>query len=223
MSYDHSKHENRLRASALLQELKGKLTDIGTSTLDVKTMTAASSLEWWRLSKVEGVHVYQADDGWHADVVFSNLPPGVPTIIGSPGSYQTRSAALNGAIRQLSILAVNDKLPPPRTREGFRWFKFDNVEVPVNAELIETFPERLAAEGYTDFKAKGRLAWLRNQFADDNPMTAKIFQSLDQDDQNSIRIACAIALALNVHQFSIEDGLWSEFSPSEGTTSTIRM
>lgn len=175
------------------------------------------------VSKVEGVHVYQADNGWHADVAFKDLPPGVPTIIGSLGSYQTRSAALKGAARQLSILTENDKLPLPVSREGFRWFKFDNVEVPVNAELIETFPERLAAEGYTDFKAKGRLAWFRHQFADDNPMTAKIFQSLDQDDQNSIRIACTIALALDVHQFSIEDGLWSEFSPSEGMTSTMRM
>lgn len=194
MTYDHSRPENRLSASALLQELKGKLTDIGTSTLDVKTMTAASALEWWRLSKVEGVHVYQNDDGWHADIVFKDLPPGVPTIIGNPGSYQTRSAALKGAIRQISILAVNDKLPQPRPREGFRWFKFDNIEVPVNAELIESSPERLGAEGYTDFKAKGRLAWFRHQFAGDKPMTAKIFQSLDQDDQNSIRIACAIAL-----------------------------
>lgn len=223
MSYNHSRHENHLRASALLQELKGKLRDVGTSTIDVKTMTAASSLEWWRLSKVEGVHVYQADDGWHADVTFKNLPPGVPTMIGSPGSYQSQSAALKGAVRQLSILAVNDKLPLPCTQEGFRWFKFDNVEVPVNAELIETFPERLAAEGYTDFKAKGRLAWFRHQLADDKPMTAKIFQSLDQEDQNSIRIACAIALSLGVHQFSIEDGLWSEFSPTEGMTSTMRM
>ncbi|MGO4175737.1 hypothetical protein [Bosea sp. TAF32] len=203
--------------------MKGKLTDIGTSTLDVKTMTAASSLEWWRLSKVEGVHVYQVDNAWHADVTFKDLPPGVSTMIGSPGSYQSQSAALKAAVRQLSILAVNDKLPQPRPREGFRWFKFDSVEVPVNAELIETFPEKLAAEGYTDFKAKCRLAWFRRQLADDKPMTAKIFQSLDQDDQNSIRIACAIALSLGVHQFSIEDGLWSEFSPSEGTTSTMRM
>ncbi|MGO4407724.1 hypothetical protein AB4Z10_26120 [Bosea sp. RAF48] len=222
MSYDHSRHENRLRASALLEELKGKLTDIGTSTLDVKTMTAASSLEWWRLSKVEGVHVYQGDDGWQADITFKDLPFGVPTLIGSPGTYQSQSAALKGAIRQLSILAVNDKLPLPRTQEGFRWFKFDNVEVPVNANLIETFPQRLAAEGYTDFKAKGRLAWFRHQLADDKPITARIFESLDQDDQNSIRIACAIALSLGVQQFSIEDGLWSEFSPSEGMTSTMR-
>lgn len=223
MSYDHSRPANRLRASALLLQLEGKLTDIGTSTLDVKTMTAASSLEWWRLSKVEGVHVYQAGDGWHADVAFKDMPQGVPTIIGSLGSYQSQSAALKGAVRQLSILAVNDKLPQPRPREGLRWFKFDNVEVPVNAELIETFPERLAAEGYTDFKAKGRLAWFRHQLADDKPMTARIFQSLDQDDQDSIRITCAIALSLGVHQFSIEDGLWSEFSPSEGMTSTMRM
>lgn len=223
MSYDHSTHENRLRASTLLQELKGKLSNVGTSTIDAKTMTAASSLEWWRLLKVEGVHVYQADDGWHADVTFKNLPPGVPTMMGSVGSYQSQSAALKSAVRQLSILAVNDKLPLPPTQEGYRWFKFDNVEVPVNADLIAAFPERLAAEGYTDFKAKGRLAWFRHQLADDKPMTAKIFQSLDQDDQNSIKIACAIALSFSVHQFSIEDGLWSEFSPSEGTTSTMRM
>ena len=81
----------------------------------------------------------------------------------------------------------------------------------------------MAAEGYTDLKAKGRLAWLRHRFADDRPMTAKIFQSLDQDDQNNITIACGIALALDVHRFSIEDGLWREFSPSEGMTSSMRM
>lgn len=74
MSYDHSRHENRLRASALFHELKGQLPESAASTIDVKTMTAASSLQWWRLSKVVGVHVFQEDDGWHADVVFNDLP-----------------------------------------------------------------------------------------------------------------------------------------------------
>lgn len=45
-----------------------------------------------------------------------------------------------------------------RSREGYRWFKFDHIEVSVSAALLETFPERLPAEGYTEFKAKGRLA-----------------------------------------------------------------
>lgn len=147
----------------------------------------------------------------------------MPTIIGISECYRSRPEALKGAIDQLSILAVNDKLPLPDTRDGHRWFKFDNIEVPVSSELIETFPERLAAEGYTNFKAKGRLAWFRHQFADDHPLTAKIFGALDPEDQNSIMIGCGIASALGVHQFSMKDGLWSDFSPSAAVTPTMRM
>lgn len=44
MTYDHSKFENWHRTIALLQELKGKIADAGTSIIDVKTMTAASRL-----------------------------------------------------------------------------------------------------------------------------------------------------------------------------------
>ena len=64
--------------------------------------------------------------------------------------------------------------------------------------------------------SKGRLARFRHQSADDHPMTAGIFQSLGQEDRNRITIVCGIALALGIHRFSIEDGLWSEFSPSDG-------
>ena len=54
-------------------------------------------------------------------------------------------------------------------------------------------------------------------------MTARIFQSLDHEDQNRIMIPCGIALALGVHQFSLDDGLLSEFTPSGGKKSTMRM
>lgn len=223
MTYDHSKYENRLRASALLKDLKGKLIDVGVPTIDVRTMTAESSMAWWRLSKVAGVHIYHESGGWQADVMFKDLPPGVPRIIGSPEIYSTRQAALAGAIETLSIMAVTDKMPLPGTEDGYRWFKFDGMEIPVQADLIKDFPERLAAEGYTALQVRGRLARLRHELADDRPMTTKIFKALDQDDRNSIRIVCGIALALGVHQFSIEDGLWIDFNPADGAASTMRM
>jgi hypothetical protein len=119
-------------------------------------------------------------------------------------------------------MAVTDKMPLPGTDDGYRWFKFDSVEIPIQADLIKDFPERLAAEGYTDLQVRARLARLRHELADDRPMTTKIFKALDQDDRNSIRIVCGIALALGVHQFSIDDGLWSEFSPYEEMTSRMR-
>lgn len=223
MTYDHSKYENRLRASAVLKDLKSKLIDVGVPTIDVRTMSAESSMAWWRLSKVDGVHVFHEGGGWQADVVFKDLPPGVPRIIGSPEIYPTRQAALAGAIETLSIMAVTDRMPLPDTDDGYRWFKFDGMEVPVRADLIKDFPERLAAEGYTPLQVRARLARLRHELADDHPMTTKIFKTLDEDDRNSIRIVCGIALALGVHQVSIEDGLWSDFNPVDGVTSGMRM
>ena len=223
MTYDHSKYENRLRASAVLKDLKGKLIDVGAPTIEVRTMTAESSMAWWRLSKAAGVHVYHEGGGWQADIVFKDLPPGVPRIIGSPEIYPSRQAALAGAIETLSIMAVTDKMPLPAAEDGYRWFKFDGMEIPIQADLIKDFPERLAAEGYTDLQVRARLARLRHELADDRPLTAKIFNALSQDDRNNIRIVCGIALALGVHQFSIEDGIWSDFNPIDGATSTMRM
>jgi hypothetical protein len=94
--------------------------DGGVPTIEIKTMTAESSMAWWRISKVAGVHVYREREGWHPDVVFKDLPRGVPTILGSPELYPTRQEALRGAIDHLSILAVNDKMPLPDTEDG-RW------------------------------------------------------------------------------------------------------
>lgn len=44
MTYDHSKYENRLRASAVLKDLKGKLIDVGVPTIEARTMTAELSM-----------------------------------------------------------------------------------------------------------------------------------------------------------------------------------
>jgi hypothetical protein len=54
-------------------------------------------------------------------------------------------------------------------------------------------------------------------------MTTNVIQALDQDDRNRVMIVCDIALALGVQQFSMEDGVWNDFSLSEAMTPTMRM
>lgn len=225
MDYNHSKLENRMRAKTLLDQLKRRLVDVSGATIEVATGTAQVSMEWWRLSKAAGVHVYAAKDGWHCDIVFKDLPIGIPTIVGSAVPYPSRGEALEHAVQQLSLMAVNDKLPTPAATDGVRYFKFDNIEIPVGAAMMATFPKDLAAEGYTEFQARGRLAYFRHAIANDRPMSGRIFNSLEPELQARITVACGIAMTYGIQKFAIEDGVWADFedAPDPDADSSPRM
>lgn len=109
MAYDHRSRPNQRRAAALLEILKGRLVDASGRIEHATAIQAATATPHWRLSNVGGVHVYDTDRGWYADIAFEDLPVGVPTVIGNAVPCGTREEAMRRAVQNLSFYAEREK------------------------------------------------------------------------------------------------------------------
>ncbi|MEH3147579.1 MAG: hypothetical protein PGN34_20035 [Methylobacterium frigidaeris] len=215
MRYDHANRQNRMRAGSLLHALKDKLVDASGASEKHMTMQAATSSPHWRISNVAGVHVYQVEGGWHADLAFKDLPSGVPAIIGTAVPVATRREALESAVNQLSLCVEREKTFIDEVgKERLRYFVFDEVEVPVDPDYLPDVRARLAREGYTAEEATGRLAYLRHVISGDEPVTSEACEATDHETRTSLVIACEIAMALGRTQFTPEDGTWADYMPT---------
>lgn len=214
MRYDHGSRENRQRAAFLFGKLKLQLVDAGGAVEEPATMQAATSSPHWRISNVAGVHVYKTTEGWNADLAFKDLPPGVPPVIGNAVPCSSRQEALQSAVGQLSMCAEREKLPIPGSDTRTRWFKFDGIEIGIDADQLPAMAIRLARDDYTPFMAAGRLALMRHVIADDEEMTAAMLQSSSPEVQARFRVACTVAMALGRTQFTLADGVWSDYEPA---------
>ncbi|GGF62546.1 hypothetical protein GCM10007301_22840 [Azorhizobium oxalatiphilum] len=212
MSYAHAKMSNRIRAKSLLESLKLRLSDAHEAKIEEMSGTTDPLPIWWRLSKVDGVHIYSTPEGWFTDIVFKGLPSEVPDICGSTEPTPSRQDAIFEALGLLAAFAKTDLLPlPPEEKAELLWFKFDDIEVPVLAASILPWRQELMDEGYTVERARRRLAFLRDQACGERALTKKVFSRLSEIEQKQIEICCAIAMAMGLPRFSIEDGVLSDF------------
>jgi hypothetical protein len=94
------------KAKRLAREFKTELVD---STAVADSFLAVGC-------KPVGVHVYPAElGGWHADIIFGNVPPGMPNTIGTPATLPcaTRKEALDRAVMMLAaIFAARTRSKP---------------------------------------------------------------------------------------------------------------
>ncbi|GAN50232.1 hypothetical protein ABID82_000634 [Methylobacterium sp. PvP062] len=211
MAYVHGSRPNRRLAASLLEHLKGRLVDASEAVETTMTMQAATASPHWRLSNVAGVHVYEADGGWNADLVFENLPLGVPVVTGNAVPCATRRAALESAIRQLSVCAEREKHYLASFDTAMRWFVFDEVEVPVDPDYLPGVAARLADDGFTVEQACRQLARLRRIISGDGPVTADKVAAASAKDRESLAVACEVAMALGRTQFSFVDVAWADY------------
>lgn len=196
----------------LLEHLKGTLVAAGEAAERPMTMQAATASTHWRLSKVAGVHVYEDGGGWNADVAFEGLPLGVPAVIGNAVPCSSRRAALESAVRQLSLCAEREKAFQASFDTSMRWFVFDEVEVPVDPAYLSGVAARLAEEGFTLEQACERLAYLRHVIAGDGPLTGDGVEAAPAKTRERLAVACEVAMALGRTQFSLADGVWADYS-----------
>lgn len=212
MAYLHGIRPNRRRAAMLLEHLKGRLIDAGRAIEKPMTMQAATASTHWRLSKVSGVHVYESGDGWNADLTFEGLPLGIPAVIGNAVPCASRIAALESAVRQLSLCAEREKVFQASFDTSMRWFVFDEVEVPVDPAYLPDVAARLAEKGFTAEQASERLAYLRHVIAGDGPVTGDKIEAAPPRTRERLAVACEVAMALGRTQFSLADGEWADYA-----------
>lgn len=210
MGYKHSNPQNRMRAAALLRHLKGQLVDVTGVEVELFSNTAASAEAYWQLSKARGVHLYQEGGGWHADLEFKDLPPGVGTIIGTPAPVATRAEAIESVVGMMSICAQRDSVPPPDPATGLRWFRFDEHEIPVDAGMLADYMERAKSFGVTRDDAVAQLMLMRSEIAGAGPVTRDDWAAAPFETRYQACKVCCMAMALGIRQTVHGPGLEPE-------------
>lgn len=212
MRYDHADRQNRRRAAAVLDALRGKLVDASGAVEQTMTTQAATSSPHWILANVVGVHVYEVRGGWNADLAFKDLPLGVPTVIGNAVPCTSRKEALESAVRQLSLCDEREKAYRDRPCDTFRWFVFDEIEVPVDPAYLSRVAADMARAGETTEQLLEEFARLRFAISGDEPVTHDGLKAADREDQMRVIRVCEKAMALGLTQFTLADGRWTDYA-----------
>ncbi|MER2193611.1 hypothetical protein [Methylobacterium brachiatum] len=204
MGYNHNNPQNRAKAASMLRQLKVQLVDVTGAQVEARSNLFAASEAYWQLSKAAGVHLYQEGGGWHADLEFKRLPPGVPRIVGTPEPVPTRAEAVESVVEMMSMCAQRDGITPPDPKTGLRWFRFDDHEVPVDPEMLEHFASRVSVVAFDAAHIKKELDLLRADIAGDAPVTAEAWAAADfQLRYDACRMCCA-AMAFGIMQVSYD-------------------
>lgn len=204
MAYRHGNPQNRMRAAALLRQLKGQLVDVTGATVEAVSNTVAWSEAYWQLSKASGVHVYHHDGGWHADLTFKDLPQGIPTVIGTPAPLPTRAEAIESVVGLMSICAQRDNVPPPAPEATMCWFRFDEHEVPIHPKLLADYVEQAKTLKTDPADIIADLEEIRTEIAGDGPVTSRAWDAADFDTRYDAVKLCHIAMALGVRQLTFD-------------------
>lgn len=70
--------ETRLKAARLLGQLLARARAMLAGGAEVEPSALSAAMRpYWKERNLAGVHVYQAFDGWHAEVAFKNIPDGL--------------------------------------------------------------------------------------------------------------------------------------------------
>ncbi len=210
MAYKHGNPQNRMRAAALLRQLKGQLVDVTGSTVEAVSNTAASSEAYWQLKKASGVHVYQQDGGWHADLEFKGLPEGIPTVIGTPVPSSSRAGAIESVVGLMSICAQRDNVQPPAQETTLRWFRFDEHEVPIHQKLVADYAEQQKTLQVDPADIIHELEVLRTEIAGNGPVTSRAWDAADFDTRYDAVKFCHVAMALGVRQLTFDPSAANE-------------
>jgi len=107
---------DHVRAKELLSHLlpiaRSKLTE-GSIRGEAKSLVAKSQAPYYSEDRMAGIHIYHAPlGGWIADLIFRDMPPGIPNALGTPvhSPFRTREEAREGAIGMLAaILEISDQ------------------------------------------------------------------------------------------------------------------
>ena len=214
MHYDHGSLANQQQAASLFNLLERGLREANPAPEHTAISQSPKWSKHWRLCNVAGVHAYETAQGWRADLAFTDLPAGIPTLIGNSIPLPTREEAIESAVFKLSVCAESERAWLADFDETMLWFAFDEITMAVDPDYLPGRAVELAREGYTQDMARGRLAYLRHLISGDEPLTEAAFAAAAPELQERFPIVCQIAMALGLTEFTLADGVWAEYMPT---------
>jgi len=203
MPYNYNKFDNRRKAKFMLEKLLPQAEEFakqqqpGEKVGEPASLMGANAVKHLRISAVSGVHIYQGErGGWFADLTFDGLPPGVPSVIGTPSSEPngTREEAIQEAIGILATVIVVEANRPAADEEPVAIFEFDNIALTIPSAMIRDLEANISQKPGVAYIAQ-RLDGLRDQLADGRPFTEETFRNLPEDDKRRVVAIAALAVA----------------------------
>jgi hypothetical protein len=168
-SDDEIMRQGRRRLKNLLPAARAAARRGDGGPLQARSGLAHAAWPHFRESNLDALVVYPAElGGWHADLRFKNVPPGIPRAIGTPVSAPlgSREAAEETAFRMLAGVLANMTPAVQRARPVFLLCGF---EIPLDpeafSEVLRALPE--AGNGYGS--AEVACARIREVLEDELP------------------------------------------------------
>jgi len=205
-NYNYSNPSNKMRARKLLQELmprarqrlqqgKGNLENAALSHI-AENMSRVLSVD-----KLDGIHIYPGPKGgWHADLTLKGMPPGYPTIMGTPKAMPctSRENAVDQAIWILAAFLQTAADAETSAKEMEAVFEFDSVALNVPVQLIEKMSS--ATEKPTLSYVRHRLDEIRQELGTDR-ITREFVERLDEKRKLGLMSVVLMALSVGIFRW----------------------
>jgi len=197
MAYDYRSFDNRRRAKFLLDKLLPRAREKASELVEFSAESAVgmAMLPHLRLSRVEGVHVYQGEKGgWFADLVFKDVPPGVPKVIGTASNLpcSTRDEAIDQAVTMLASVIRSESNPTLEESDTKVVFEFDDAVIEIPRDVL--LAVRNAGVSISADDAMERLETFRRKFGGGRRITPDTINALPK--QARLELMAAVLGAL---------------------------
>lgn len=187
----------------LLKRLLPAAIDQATHAGDAMKFSAESAIAKTMQAylKVENLHslvIYEGErGGWHLDIMFRNMPPGVPTVMGSPVAHphHSRQKAFESAPFFLTGI-VRMCLDAPKMTKKDPVFQFHDIAFRLRSELLAFLVEHRIQE--TGYDVEKRLKATDEKFFP-NGCTFEAFEALSTADQAEIMSVVHCSAAFGNH------------------------
>lgn len=205
MGYKYGNPTNRMRASEMLRRLlpeAKKLAEKSSYSMETTSVVGEASLKWYRTEHCRGVHIYQGDKGgWFADLEFTNLPDGIPAVIGTPSvaPNRTREEAVKSAISMLAMM-MDTPTPTVSPQDAKVVFALDDMNVILPSALIAKMRAIREEPPSHDYIIE-RFEEVRKQFTGGEPFNEERMNSLSKENQMTVVTLCAMALLIGMPRY----------------------
>jgi len=200
--YSHSNPSNRIRARRLLETLMPRAMEMSQASEGFEPAEASDLFKalqpHLRMDSFQGVHIYPGKaGGWHADIVLSGLPTGLPSLLGTPSTFpcSTRGEAEHQALAMLAVmigLARENDRSARRPEADVAVFEYEDLVLRVPILMLESIK---ATAGTPDQEyVAARLAEIRKELTDAPRLDMQAAMKLD--DEGRARLYAVAAMAL---------------------------
>lgn len=199
--------EGRSRLARLLPDAKAEAkADLRKGGTEVEVLTARGQAvdRYIRIDNLEALVVHSSDQGWYADILLKEVPPGIANVMGTPTSHPlaTREEAEEAAATLLRMGAMQSALNTGASADtpetDVRPFSIYDLTIDLPGEAVDMIVGAGAVIGQSRDEMAvysfGRMREVCDRHGIDETTTADAMNSLsDENMMEIVRLSCMLA------------------------------